>query len=89
MDNSSKQQTHDCFISIYVTLRVVGVSRCSLSWPTTGHVLNPAEICDVLKAIILVTCCVLMNYIDVSMMYHVIRGQTVIKLYIFFNMLDV
>lgn len=55
----------------------------------SDRVLDPAEICDLLKAIVLVTCCVLMNYIDVSMMYHVIRGQTVIKLYIFYNMLDI
>jgi Eukaryotic membrane protein family len=59
------------------------------SWKSAGEVLNPAEICDLLKGIILIVCCVLMNLIDVSMMYHVIRGQTVIKLYIFFNMLDV
>ena len=51
--------------------------------------LDPAEICDLLKGVVVLVCCVLMNYIDVSMMYHLIRGQTVIKLYIFFNMLDV
>lgn len=55
----------------------------------SDRVLDPAEICDLLKAIVLVSCCFLMNYIDVSMMYHVIRGQTVIKLYIFYNMLDI
>ena len=31
----------------------------------------------------------MMDYIDVSMMYHIIRGQAIIKLYIFFNMLEV
>lgn len=30
-----------------------------------------------------------MLYIDTSMMYHLIRSQSVIKLYIFFNMLEV
>ena len=54
-----------------------------------GELLDPAEICDLLKGVVLIVCCVIMHYIDVSMMYHIIRGQTVIKLYIFFNMLDV
>ena len=59
------------------------------SWPMAGELLDPAEICDLLKGVVLIVCCVIMHYIDVSMMYHIIRGQTVIKLYIFFNMLDV
>ena len=64
------------------------------SWSKTRagsgmDVLDAAEVCDLLKGVVLISCCVLMHYVDVSMMYHVIRGQTVIKLYIFFNMLDV
>jgi len=59
------------------------------SWSPGAGLLDAAEICDLLKGIVLVVCCVVMHYVDVSMMYHVIRGQTVIKLYIFFNMLDV
>lgn len=30
-----------------------------------------------------------MRFIDTSVIYHVVRGQAVIKLYIFFNMLEV
>ncbi|KAK2115534.1 Transmembrane anterior posterior transformation protein 1 [Saguinus oedipus] len=30
-----------------------------------------------------------MHYVDYSMMYHLIRGQSVIKLYIIYNMLEV
>ncbi|XP_066992938.1 protein TAPT1 homolog [Anabrus simplex] len=52
-------------------------------------VLKPAEICDLLKACILIVCSMLMSYIDTSMMYHLIKSQSVIKLYIFFNMLEV
>ena len=59
------------------------------SWPTREGLLTAAEICDLLKGVVLIICCVVIHYIDVSMMYHIIRGQTVIKLYIFFNMLDV
>ncbi|PKU32294.1 transmembrane anterior posterior transformation protein 1 hypothetical protein [Limosa lapponica baueri] len=31
----------------------------------------------------------MMHYVDYSMMYHLIRGQSVIKLYIIYNMLEV
>lgn len=51
--------------------------------------LGPAHICDLLKGILMILCGVCLNYVDTSRMYHVIRGQAVIKLYIFFNMLDV
>lgn len=52
------------------------------------EILEPAQICDILKGVILVFCFLIVNYIDTSMMYHLVRGQAVIKLYVFYNMLD-
>ncbi|XP_062577481.1 transmembrane anterior posterior transformation protein 1 homolog [Saccostrea cucullata] len=52
------------------------------------EILEPAQICDILKGVILVMCFLIVNYIDTSMMYHLVRGQAVIKLYVFYNMLD-
>ncbi|KAK0142607.1 Transmembrane anterior posterior transformation protein 1 [Merluccius polli] len=37
----------------------------------------------------MVLCYCMMSYVDYSMMYHLIRGQSVIKLYIIYNMLEV
>ncbi|KAG0418728.1 hypothetical protein HPB47_004635, partial [Ixodes persulcatus] len=54
-----------------------------------SRVLQPAEICDLLKGIILVAVCFLVSYVDTSMLYHIVKSQSVIKLYIFFNMLEV
>ncbi|KAK7862247.1 hypothetical protein R5R35_008125 [Gryllus longicercus] len=54
-----------------------------------GSILKPAEVCDLLKAFMLIICSMLMLYIDTSMMYHLIKSQSVIKLYIFYNMLEV
>lgn len=51
--------------------------------------LQPAEICDLLKGFILIFGAFLMNHVDTSILYHVIRSQSVIKLYIFYNMLEV
>lgn len=51
--------------------------------------LSPPEICDILKVVILTVSSLLMMFVDTSVMYHVVRGQAVIKLYIFYNMLEV
>ncbi|XP_057659081.1 protein TAPT1 homolog isoform X2 [Diorhabda carinulata] len=52
-------------------------------------ILTPAEICDLLKALILLVCSIIMMYLDTNMMYHLIKSQSVIKLYMFFNMLEI
>nr|DBA29295.1 TPA: hypothetical protein GDO54_009534 [Pyxicephalus adspersus] len=54
-----------------------------------GRLLQPAQVWDILKGVILVICYFMMHYVDYSMMYHLIRGQSVIKLYIIYNMLEV
>ncbi|XP_060860281.1 protein TAPT1 homolog [Metopolophium dirhodum] len=51
--------------------------------------LSAAEICDLLKMAVLITCLMMLLPWDTSMIYHVIKRQSVIKLYIFFNMLEV
>ncbi|WAR22143.1 TAPT1-like protein [Mya arenaria] len=51
-------------------------------------VLRPAQICDILKGVVLVVCSFIVSHVDTSMMYHLVRGQATIKLYVFFNMLD-
>lgn len=51
--------------------------------------LTAAETCDLLKMAVLITCSLMLLPWDTSMMYHVIKSQSVIKLYIFFNMLEV
>ncbi|XP_028130186.2 protein TAPT1 homolog isoform X1 [Diabrotica virgifera virgifera] len=51
--------------------------------------LTPAEICDLLKALILLVCSIIMMYLDINMLYHLIKSQSVIKLYIFYNMLEI
>lgn len=54
-----------------------------------GGLLQPAEICDLLRGLILISATILISYADISILYHNIKSQSVIKLYIFFNMLEV
>ncbi|KAA0722366.1 Transmembrane anterior posterior transformation protein 1 -like protein [Triplophysa tibetana] len=67
-------------------IRLLTLPCCGLSG---SRILQPAQVCDVLKGIIMVLCYFMMNYVDYAMMYHLIRGQSVIKLYIIYNMLEV
>jgi len=57
--------------------------------PSHGRLLFPAEIIDLLKGFIIGLSVYVMSYIDTSMMYHLIKSQSVIKLYLFYNMLEV
>ncbi|XP_068177328.1 transmembrane anterior posterior transformation protein 1 homolog [Antennarius striatus] len=71
---------------ILALLRLITSPCCGVSG---SRLLQPAQVCDMLKAFIMVLCYSLMSYVDYSMMYHLIRGQSVIKLYIIYNMLEV
>lgn len=56
---------------------------------TRKSALAPAEICDLLKAVILIVCSFILTYVDTNMLYHLIKSQSVMKLYIFYNMLEI
>jgi hypothetical protein len=57
--------------------------------PYHGRLLYPAEKIDLLKGLIIGICAYVMSHLDTSMMYHLIKSQSVIKLYLFYNMLEV
>ncbi|XP_062249893.1 transmembrane anterior posterior transformation protein 1 homolog [Platichthys flesus] len=85
----------DAFLYVFTLLpiRVLLALLRLLTLPCCGfsgsRLLQPAQVCDVLKGLIMVLCFSMMHYVDYSMMYHLIRGQSVIKLYIIYNMLEV
>lgn len=52
--------------------------------------LTPAEVCDLLKGSIWILCAVILIFgVDNNRIYHIIKTQSIIKLYIFYNMLEV
>ncbi|KRF99379.1 uncharacterized protein Dwil_GK28110 [Drosophila willistoni] len=53
------------------------------------RLLSPAEICDLLKGAIWITVTLIMLLVDTNRVYHIIKSQSIIKLYIFYNMLEV
>ncbi|KAK7922185.1 hypothetical protein WMY93_009087 [Mugilogobius chulae] len=85
----------DAFLYAFtlLPLRVLLAMLRLLTLPCCGfsgtRLLQPAQVCDMLKGLILVLCYSMMHYVDYAMMYHLIRGQSVIKLYLIYNMLEV
>lgn len=75
---------------LYCKFISLSLSVCVCACVVSGsRLLQPAHVCDILKALILVLSFSMTHYLDYSMMYHLIRGQSVIKLYIIYNMLEV
>ena len=51
--------------------------------------LEPDHRADILKGLLILSSCVILMYFDASRMYHGIRGQAAIKLYVIYNVLEV
>eukprot|EP00102_Acyrthosiphon_pisum_P004048 XP_001947211.1 PREDICTED: protein TAPT1 homolog [Acyrthosiphon pisum] len=90
-------QCVDSFLFVYtflplralVALKSLICSSLSKKGNHEKKYLSAAEIIDLLKMAVLITCLMMLLPWDTSMIYHVIKRQSVIKLYIFFNMLEV
>ncbi|KAJ8656542.1 hypothetical protein O0I10_007865 [Lichtheimia ornata] len=51
--------------------------------------LRPSQKCDLLKGFLAMITCTVMSMLEPSRIYHSIRGQAVLKLYVIFNCLEV
>ncbi|KAH9862633.1 hypothetical protein IAQ61_010051 [Plenodomus lingam] len=60
--------------------------RRSKSTPST---LQPTHKADILKGLLVIASCFVLMPFDASRMYHGIRGQSAIKLYVIYNVLEV
>jgi hypothetical protein len=56
---------------------------------STPSALMPSHKADILKGLLIVFSCLLLMRFDASRMYHGIRGQSAIKLYVIYNLLEV
>ncbi|KAL8828836.1 MAG: hypothetical protein Q9191_002355, partial [Dirinaria sp. TL-2023a] len=56
---------------------------------STPSALGPDHKADILKGLLILISCVILMRFDASRMYHGIRGQAAIKLYVIYNVLEV
>ena len=69
--------------------RVVNMSSKHRRTRSIPSELMPSEKADILKGLLIILSCWILMYFDASMMYHSIRGQAAIKLYVIYNVLEV
>lgn len=82
----------DSFMYIFTILpiRFVRSSFSLLRRSIKAHSsLQSSEKVDILKGILIVLTCVVLNQLDASRVYHNIRGQAAIKLYVLYNVLEI
>jgi hypothetical protein len=56
---------------------------------SSNRLFEPSQIIDIVKGLVVFGCAVPMCFMDISVVYHTVRAQAAIKLYMFFNMLEV
>lgn len=63
--------------------------RCLKRRKDFHRILSPAETCDILKGTMWIIVSFTLLYADTNMLYHLIKSQSIIKLYMFYNMLEI
>lgn len=63
--------------------------RCLKRRRDYQRTLSPAETCDLLKGTLWIIVSYVLLYADTNMLYHLIKSQSIIKLYMFYNMLEI
>lgn len=72
----------DSFLYNYTILPIrLLVNSCRRRWKSVQE--------DAYKISIIVIVCYFLNYIEPSSLYHSIRGQSIVKLYVIFNVLEI
>lgn len=83
------------YMVTFLPLRILVALMRLLTYPCTRifvgrrPILDASQVCDLLKGLILIVSCYITSQVDMSMIYHIVRGQSIMKFYVFFNMLDV
>ncbi|XP_065183935.1 transmembrane anterior posterior transformation protein 1-like isoform X2 [Sycon ciliatum] len=79
------------FVFTFLPIRALLALGSILFWPFYRHkrLLQPGQIHDLLRVALLMCCCYIFLMVDGSMLYHMVRGQSVIKIYVMFNILDI
>ncbi|RKP05578.1 eukaryotic membrane protein family-domain-containing protein [Thamnocephalis sphaerospora] len=82
----------DTFLHAFtiLPLRAMLALRSLISQATGGvRRLKSAQRVDLIKALLVVICCVGLQMVDASRLYHGVRGQSLLKLYVIYNMLEI
>ena len=88
----------DCFLYLFTVLpfRICAMLVRSLTWPlrprstlSSSSSSSSPPLADVLRFVLLLLSWYCLSLLPMSRLYHYIRGQSVLKLYVLFNMLQI
>ncbi|CAF3150460.1 unnamed protein product [Rotaria socialis] len=79
------------FLPMRITLALMQAigTLCRFRTSKPNRLFEPAQIIDMVKGLVVLGCAAPMCFMDISVVYHTVRAQAAIKLYMFFNMLEV
>ncbi|KAI8593906.1 eukaryotic membrane protein family-domain-containing protein [Geranomyces variabilis] len=82
----------DSFLHIFTILPlrlIIAVWTTLKSMFSSKTRLTSSQKCDLMKGSLIVICCYMLQRYDASRIYHSVRGQALIKLYVIFNSLEI
>ncbi|KAJ3118955.1 hypothetical protein HDU96_005192 [Phlyctochytrium bullatum] len=82
----------DSFLYIFTILPiriVIALNSMIKSFIFKTGTFNAAQRVDILKGSLLFLCSYMLEHVDASKVYHSVRGQATIKLYVIFNVLEI
>ena len=79
----------DASVSKHESIRNSSVQRRHRRAKSVPSTLLPDDKADILKGLLIICTCLILMRFDASRMYHWIRGQAAIKLYVIYNVLEV
>lgn len=83
------------FLFTFLPIRAVFAVVSIIRWVIARLLFFPdvqidkGQLCDLFRAMMIFTCLGALSLVDISMLYHLIRGQSVIKLYFIYNLLEI
>jgi hypothetical protein len=78
----------DAFLYTFTIFPLRVRAALSTLWKDS-KTLTTSQKADLYKALLLILCVYALQYMDAATMYHSIRGQSVFKLYVIFNVLEI
>ncbi|CAI5746453.1 unnamed protein product [Peronospora destructor] len=77
------------YVFTYVPLRILFACGCAVTSSFHARVFRRTHFYDLMVAVIMTVGTTVLGHVDMSRVYHAIRGQSMIKLYVLFTMIEI
>ncbi|KAF4139166.1 Eukaryotic membrane protein family [Phytophthora infestans] len=77
------------YVFTYLPLRILFACGCAVTSSFHARVFRRTHFYDLMVAVIIAVGTTVLGYVDMSRVYHAIRGQAMIKLYVLFTMIEI